>query len=62
MAPPLASAYGAAPVGKMSDFSSIADSPFRATFYLILATVFCQTVLKMACLCALTLSLHITAE
>jgi hypothetical protein len=27
-APPLASAHGAAPVGKMSDFSSIADFPF----------------------------------
>lgn len=34
MAPPLASAYGAAPVVKMSDFSSIADSPF--TRYVLL--------------------------
>ena len=42
-------------------FSNIGGYPLRVTFYLILATLFCQTGWIMACLCGLALSLHITA-
>ena len=42
-------------------FSNFGGYPLRVSFYLILATVFCQTGWIMACLCGLWQSLRITA-